>query len=113
MTDVPVAEPINTLQLGAAIAEGWDLPEQIVETIRFHHNSNAASPKWRVMVRTVQLGRQAASSLASPDDNEAISTFGENARQWFELSEEQIRSVLLDTGKEAAELSGLFNLHTS
>lgn len=42
-------------EIGAALAEHWNLPEEIAESIRFHHRPSDSGPEWIALVYVVHL----------------------------------------------------------
>ncbi|GHV93860.1 ATP-binding protein [Spirochaetia bacterium] len=46
---------MNHAEIGAHIAEKWNFPEGLVQTIRFHHDPSSAPPEHKDLVETVYL----------------------------------------------------------
>ncbi|MCF7929033.1 MAG: HDOD domain-containing protein [Spirochaetales bacterium] len=46
---------LNHAELGAMIAEKWNFPQPLIETIRYHHTPGKASRDYREIVNTVYL----------------------------------------------------------
>jgi HD-like signal output (HDOD) protein len=55
---------LNHAELGAMIAEKWNFPEVLTESIRFHHDPHGANQAHRQVVDTVYL----ANALANIDE---------------------------------------------
>lgn len=51
---------LNHSEIGAQIAEKWNFPEVIVQTIRYHHNPLSAPEKMRTVVAIVYLANMIA-----------------------------------------------------
>lgn len=51
---------LNHAEIGAMIAEKWNFPERLVQTIRYHHTPEGAKPENRGVVDTVYLANSMA-----------------------------------------------------
>lgn len=100
--------------IGATLIERWNLPDEIVQAVRFHHNADAAPPKWRQTARTVQLACEAAAItvLDGQDDaiKESLESFKANGRAWFSLTDAQLANLLETMTSTSAELADLFKV---
>jgi diguanylate cyclase (GGDEF)-like protein len=101
---------LDHAEISAAMAERWKLPEPLVETVRHHHRSGDAPPRWHALVRTVELSGLVAESLIIPESEGVIETLAALASEWFDLESSETCGILEKVGEAAGELSTLFNL---
>lgn len=91
----------------------WRFPEQIVESVRFHHNSQAASMEATQLARTVELAGMASSIILGesnkPDD--AVNRFRAAANEWFDIKNNMPLSMLQIFSDKAQELARMFGLN--
>ena len=98
--------------VGGELASMWKLPQPVVDSIRFHHESVAAPAASQAMVRVVSLAGDVAETLSVPDPQPSLMRFIDRAQQWFGINEEHARSLLSGIADAAAALSSLFKLKT-
>jgi len=82
-------------ELGATIADAWELPESLVAGIRNHHGQ--ASGKVHAAVHLV-------AQLPESDSLDAIESLVETARSGYGLTPEWTRDALRKSGEQASEL---------
>ncbi len=99
-------------QVGGEVAEHWKLPEQFVQSIRFHHDSSRASKQWRKFVQVGELANCAADSMILDQPDTAREGFSRQASEWFDLNPKQCQKLLAGLIEMVADLSELFQLET-
>ena len=99
-------------EVGAALADGWNLPQQLSACMRFHTNPDAAPEEWRDLVRLVSVGDAVAAMCAGDDPGAALLTYRGRAA-WFDISDEAADGLLGEVEANVAVMEGLFDLHGS
>jgi putative nucleotidyltransferase with HDIG domain len=96
-------------QVGAILAERWQVPESINDVIEFHHNAEAASDN-QVLVHLISLANQiAVSEGASFERGEKVNE-GSNVSLYFlELSGADVQEVTLSFHKNINIFKAVFN----
>lgn len=101
-------------KVGATLTKRWNIPPQIVEAVRFHHDSDAASGQFKPLARIVQLAGDAAATVCRSTDGdpkpEAIERFTARGREWFNLDDAQLQSLIEKMAAITAELAELFKV---
>jgi diguanylate cyclase (GGDEF)-like protein len=98
--------------IGGELAQAWKLPAPIVDSIRFHHESDAAPVASQLMARIVALAGDVAATLSEKQPQQFLMRFIDHAQQWFKINEEHARSLLGGIAQSAAALSSMFKLQT-
>lgn len=98
----------NHTTIGAELAERWRMPEQIVASIRYHHNPSDA-PQHLELVQAVALGSIIARTVIEGVDGLAFSELLDKASAWFGWNQQDIAGMLekvTATSKEVARVLG-------
>jgi diguanylate cyclase (GGDEF)-like protein len=96
--------------VGAAIAEHWNLPEQLGVTMRWHHNAGKSPHQWRSFLRLIQSANLAATGLLSGNPHDAAAAFQSEVRSRLSLDAEQAKQVLRRVTEVAGEVASLFRI---
>jgi len=99
---------IDHAEVGAALAERWRLPPEMVEAIRYHHDHQQA--QYLELVCAVSLGYEVAASAVLADLGAARGRVGELAFQWFAFTGDEVSQLLEDTVADAGELGRLLEV---
>ena len=103
------AFPYDHPQVGAALAERWRFPDDIVRAIRLHHTADLAQePEMARIVGLSSLAAEAISSAANPD---ALKSFNRRAEEWFNLTPSDTAGVLAAITGDTGELARLFEVN--
>jgi diguanylate cyclase (GGDEF)-like protein len=94
--------------VGAALAERWRLPTEMVQAIRYHHSPANEAP----LSRTVCLAFCAANTLSRSEAGASLSLFTNRAVEWFGLSRDEAGAKLGVIAEDARELARLFKINT-
>ena len=97
-------------EVGAALAEKWNLPPILVAPIRYHADPDAAPKKLRAMTRTVALGATAAEAFLGEDAEAAVERYVARANEWFEMDQNAAAQTLAATQEATKEMAQLFDL---
>jgi HD-like signal output (HDOD) protein len=101
-------------KVGATLTARWNIPPQIVEAIRFHHDSDAAPGKFQPLARVVQLAGDAAAAVCHGSEGDpvpgAIDRVKDRGRDWFNLNDAQLQALIEKMAGVTAELAELFKV---
>lgn len=100
---------ITHAEVGAALAERWNLPPELVACIRYHHESDQASSEHQTIVRIVELS-QIAAEVTGTHEVDTLARFRELGESWFGFSREESDEILRKTEEAAGELAQLFRV---
>ncbi len=96
--------------VGAAIAQHWNLPEQLGITMRWHHDVSHSPHQWRSFLRVIQLANLAAKGLLSGDPRASAAEFQSEARSRLGLDTESAKQVLRRVTEGVGEGASLFRI---
>ncbi len=96
----------NHTTIGAELAEQWRMPEQIVASIRYHHNPWDAT-EHTTMVRTVALGALIARVVDEGSEGEAFTELTDRASAWFGWQQPDLVALLEGVTKASREVARL------
>ena len=96
-------------EVGAVLAERWNLPAELVAVIKHHHDSEHAEPAHRELVRIVDMA-QRISQFVAMEDVTQLKQLRKLGRDWFSLTPDDIDSILHQTQDIAHELAQLFKV---
>lgn len=99
-------------EIGAAVAEHWKMPHQLVECIRFHHAPSKAPAEWSAILRVLELAQLSAALSISECRQSAREQFDRLARDHFGFNRQQIHRLVELMIETANELSQLFKINT-
>jgi len=103
---------IDHAEVGAALAESWQLPPVLVAPIRYHERPGDAPEELASMVRAVGVGNRVADVFIGANPGESLEAFYADAEQWCELDREAGEDLLRSIHKESKEVQRLFDLPT-
>jgi len=98
--------------VGAMLAERWNLPEELVLPVKYHERPTASPPACAEIVRCVALGNILHDVLTDTESTPALRAFYKRGKQWFRLDTESCDEVIERAGLLVREISGLFKLDT-
>ncbi len=103
------------MEVGAALARRWKLPEEIIATIEHHHDRDSEEldeHPFADTIRCVQFGRLgAAILLAHPDDVPKLrGKIVDRSSRWFELEKDDATEWIDEINTAAEQMSRLFKL---
>lgn len=102
-------------EIGAAVAESWKLPKQLVVPIRYHETPGSAPADMADLVRCVVLGNQVADLFMSEeaeDSGRALEEFCHTADEWFKLAPTDAEPLLHRIHSQTKDMRRLFDLPT-
>jgi two-component system cell cycle response regulator len=99
-------------QIGAALAEAWNLPPLLVAPIRYHEDPDACEGELNPMVRCVALGNLVAELFTATEPGDALEKYTAQAEQWFNFDKDQAAATLKAIHKSTNEMRRLFDLPT-
>ena len=99
-------------EIGAALAETWNLPPLLVQPIRYHEDPTGAPEELLPLIRCVVLGGRLADVFTSSNPGPALEGYHQLAQQWFNLNKEMAESLLKGIHENTVEMRRLFDLPT-
>ena len=96
--------------VGAAMAEAWSMPQQLVTSIACHHYPENALQADQPMTRLVWASRVAANVLLSEDTDGAVYVASSALGAHFGLGSAQLQDLLKRLAREAEKLAELFDV---
>ncbi|MCX5661150.1 MAG: GGDEF domain-containing protein [Planctomycetota bacterium] len=97
-------------QVGAALAEKWNLPPILCKPIRFHENAGNITGELAPLVKVVSLSGRAADIFVVPNAAEALEKFYQLATEWFNLPRDSAEQLLAGINKASQEMRRLCEL---
>jgi len=101
---------LDHTEVGARLAEDWNLPAPLVAAIRHHEEPTTAPEAHAAIVRFVALGARAADIFTDEQPEHSLHAFRELAGEWFDVSEGEADALLSSTQESANEIRDLFEL---
>lgn len=95
---------IDHADLGSMLAERWRMPEEMVQSIRFHHNPGGATAHQQI-VKAVAMGQRAAAAIRSASGDGQVDQFVAQAQEALGLAEDQVAPLLEDIRNTAREIA--------
>lgn len=96
-------------EVGAALAEKWKLPDNTIQSIRFHHEPDSVDAQYLEIARTVALGRVAADALIAEHPAQAVAELIARAKEWFDCEKEEVEALLDRITSASGELASLLD----
>jgi len=101
---------IDHPRVGAEVASRWKFPEQFINTIRYHHDSQNAPSEVKNIVRTVELANQVALMLTKKDSDGPQRILVRDAAEWFDIPARPLQELLNTVVRAVDELASLFRV---
>jgi len=98
--------------VGAMLAERWNLPEELVLPIKYHERPTASPPACADIVRSVALGNILHDVLTDEDSTPPLRELYKRAEQWFKLDTVACDEIVEQAGLQVREIANLFKLNT-
>jgi diguanylate cyclase (GGDEF)-like protein len=98
--------------IGSMLAARWQMPDQFVSAIKYHHAATAAPLDMTDLVRCVHIAGLIHDALTEEDPAQTVVRLRRLCVDWFDMTREQADDVLKETAEAAVEMSGLFKLDT-
>ena len=100
-------------EVGAALAEAWNLPPLLVAPIRYHEHPDAAGEDVLPLVRTVAVGNRVAEIfLREESRGDALDAYHAQVDEWFDSPRDQADPMLREIHRQTDEMGRLFDLPT-
>jgi len=97
-------------QVGASLAERWNLPRLLCEPIRFHAKPNAGPEDLKSLIRCVALGCDVANLFIDTASQQPVMSYQSRIEQWFGLSQAQGEQLLTSIHHETVAVAKIFEL---
>lgn len=104
---------IHHAEIGAALAESWRLPADLVIPVKYHERPTACPTEQSRTVRCVAMGNLIHAVLLSEDPTDGLREAYKRGEQWLGLTPEVVDGLIRETGVAARELGSLFELDTA
>ena len=100
-------------QMGAWLAEVWQLPEEYHSAIRYSHDPEQPelSGGQEDLVRRVALSGRVADIWCGSDTEEMVQEAAQAAQQWLEINPEMLETILDQVAQGLPEVAGFFQIH--
>jgi diguanylate cyclase (GGDEF)-like protein len=99
-------------EVGAALAEAWNLPPLLIAPIRYHEQPEACSGDLRPLVQVVATGNLVADVFMGTEPGDALDNFHAYCLKWFNIPQAQAEELLRSIHKSTVEMRRLFDLPT-
>jgi len=99
-------------EVGAALAESWNLPTLLVAPIRHHETPEQVEGEQARLVQCVALGNMASGIFVSESPGDCMEQFQAKAREWFEITDQRLEPLLREIHTHSNEMRRLFDLPT-
>lgn len=96
-------------EIGAALAEHWNLPPEICESIRFHHRPSDSGPEWIALVYVVHLA-DIVSMLGGTGTGADTLMYSLDSRyeSYIEISGRELERLILTVADEYEKAREMF-----
>ncbi len=101
---------LNHTQVGRALAEKWNLPRTLSESIRWHHNPSSAPEDIRELIKAVHLGGLAADACIWNKQKPAMLRYLMAAEDLFGLTRTEAREILEQASEGNSHLAKQFDI---
>lgn len=98
--------------IGAMLAERWNLPSQIVLPVKYHERPTAAPASCVPLIRCVALGNLCHDVLTDTDPTESLRRLYARAEQWLQLTPTTVDETLKRVAAGVREMSSVLRLST-
>jgi diguanylate cyclase (GGDEF)-like protein len=98
--------------VGAELARRWNLPDRLVDAIRWQHALTEKDPPGDAFVRQIILANLIAEALELEPPTDSINAYLAAAHEWFGLDDSDACEILSSITASVQELSRLFNVKT-
>jgi len=99
-------------QVGAAMAEHWRLPRQLIDSIAYHHSPAAGAEDIRPVSHLVWASRVVANVLLAEATDSAACGARDVLRDHFGFDDARIQGLLEQLAGEAEQFADLFDVQT-
>lgn len=104
---------VDHAEVGATLAEHWNLPPLLVAPIRYHESPDDADEEMKGIIRCVFLGNRVAELFLSEDRRDrALELYHARIGSWFDVTSELADPILAEIHEHTEELAELFDLPT-
>ena len=97
-------------QLGGALLRAWQLPENLVETVRYHHDPFAA-PNFQIEAAIIFLANTLAKTSRIGDTFGEVTDTGQRVWSALNLTPQEAPEILLEAKQQFAEALSVFLPH--
>ncbi len=95
-------------EVGARLAEKWNLSGQHVQAIRWHHEPDSAEAAFADLVRVVALSNLAAEAAVQEVAGQAVAQLIVKANEWFGRGSDDVEGLLERVADSAKQLAKEF-----
>ena len=99
----------NHSQAGHALAKKWNLPEEICEAIRCHHNPEIVEPKHEALARVVSIGTILSDAMDEKTAKSAIRKIERITRDWYSKRAPDVGELLEEVAETSKTLAKMFD----
>ena len=99
-------------EIGAALAQRWKLPNELIIPVRYHERPTAAPPVHADLVRCVGMGNIAHDILTDDNPAPALDRFRARAAEWFDLDARISDDLIKKIAEGVRQITPLFRLPT-
>jgi diguanylate cyclase (GGDEF)-like protein len=99
-------------EVGAQLAAKWRLPDQLSQSISYHHKPNLALPEHSQLVYCVALGGYIAGALSAAEPKPYLALVASKGDSWLKLSRDMTKQLLADTARQAKDLATVLEVNT-
>lgn len=100
---------LDHIEVGAALAEKWKMPDQIVSAIRHHHDPDPPEGDYQAVTRCVVIGELAASVMVADEVDEVLAKLYDTAEQWFGHCKEDVQNYIDKVEQSSREIAKLLD----
>lgn len=98
---------LDHVEVGAALAQKWQMPDSIIVGIRHHHDMTLPQDESEPMIKCIITGQLVASAMAEEHINQDMAVLYSTVGAWFRHREQGIENLLdhvQQAGREVAKL---------
>jgi two-component system, cell cycle response regulator len=99
-------------EVGAQLANKWRLPDQLAQSICYHHKPTLALPEHSQLVYCVALGGYIAGALSAAEPKPYLALVASKGESWLKLSRDVTKQLLADTARQAKDLATVLEVNT-
>lgn len=104
---------LDHIEVGAALAEKWKMPEPIVVGIRHHHDQTPPKSEHEPFIKCIVVGELAASAMAEDFINQGLAVLYSTAGAWFGQGEQDIENLIDHVQEASYEVAKLLDQQIS
>jgi HD-like signal output (HDOD) protein/GGDEF domain-containing protein len=98
--------------IGAMLAERWQLPQELVIPVKYHERPTAAPQSHVELIRFVALGNYLHDALTESDNASSLRRVYARGQEWFGFTSDQMQALVKKIADASNEMGRLFQLET-